>query len=38
VTAEVEHRMATDLPLVGRLTPDVVLDARATFRVEVPAP
>lgn len=38
VTAEVRYRAATDLPLVGRLTPDVVLDAAATFRVEVPVP
>jgi hypothetical protein len=38
VTAEVRYEVATDLPLVGRLTPDVVLDAAATFRAEVPAP
>lgn len=35
VTAEVEHRTTTDLPLVGRLVPDLVLTARSTFRVEV---
>lgn len=38
VTAEVRYQMATDLPLVGRLAPDVVLVASTTFRAEVPAP
>jgi hypothetical protein len=38
VTASVRYQVATDLPLVGPLTPDVVLDATATFRAEVPGP
>ena len=38
VTAEVRYRVATDLPLVGHLAPDVEVVASATFRAEVPAP
>lgn len=37
-TAEVVHVVATDLPLVGRLAPEVRLRASATFRLEAPPP
>lgn len=34
VTVEVEHRFATDVPIVGPLVPDVDLRARVTMRRE----
>ncbi len=34
VTAVVAHRVATDLPLIGPLLPDVEVRGRATMRVE----
>lgn len=34
VLVHVEYRSSTDVPLIGRLTGDVTLEARATMRVE----
>lgn len=35
VSVEVRYRAATDIPIVGRLAPDITLESKATFRREL---